>query len=590
MVETSSNLLPNGQFEDGTTGWTIDPVYNSSITTSSGTKYLTCTVASTSASAVEDKFTKVEVDLTSITPGVDRVLFFVVRSSYYANDSSVSLTGRVHWTHPDSSPAGDAEIYSNSKGYFYGQFHTYQSGTDRVLKELQFGLSNANHKNDYFKLSNCFVVDLTDMFGAGNEPPTDWCVGMFSISESTFSLSEYVPPVDAASVDYTYNSIVLTFITPVGADSVGYTVNDSSVERATVITSPYSFPTVYQDAKYTIRLFSKLDGVYNKLEPKVFEFTTPSIPKSDAEEKRLYKLLRLLQRHFQCEEKADRYVFKYYFEFIFHNPNVVLTDAGLAGFRALIDKWVAYWAEIGLVNLGELEKTDRFDELVTDLSTAFSEIDVRFSYASTTHSVTFNLPNWKYITISGAYFCKDIIDYATDTGVAVVNILSRVSVRSDYWEDASEVYSLENDPDLKLSQLNMCQCGENATFHVDGETLTIGGSGALVGMTTITAVDTVYNMWEKIWGLGWNPIVIGADIDGFPDNCFTAVNTLGNTFVYLRPSSGSVTFGSGDWIAPGASRSYPVTIYTDNLAMRAKTFTSPYISVTFKPLSEWDGS
>lgn len=283
-----------------------------------------------------------------------------------------------------------------------------------------------------------------------------------------------------------------------------------------------------------------------------------------------YDLLRRLQRNFRCTNSGDRMYLYNFFGEIFNDPSVEITEEVYNAFCNQMDSDAALYAEKGLTKLQDIYSDDSFGESFQILQNSFASLGIGLEKWSDGWSgkLIFTLP-------SGVV--KELNDYQ---GLSTSYLCTRTGAEYVYARQMMPYYDFEGEPILDLSTINTNVSGYGTYWEYDeAGTLEISGQGSLVDS-------------ELFYNLGIRSViqnaVIGAGVDRLMKNSLYFPNTNMN-FVFLHGSADAIQI---DQYVSGTSTSetvsYYYNVYTDCDAIKQAAF-QPNISVTFHPLSEWDG-
>lgn len=134
----------------------------------------------------------------------DHVYIFIVDNSAEI-DKSVTRKG-IHWNYSFSIPIayGSNVSYVRGRNYFINTCKETQTG---IKPSIWYAISGVT-------LSNLMLIDLTQMFGSGNEPTLEECKQIFSADYYPYSeptiISSQTDRVDVASADGTTSQQITT--------------------------------------------------------------------------------------------------------------------------------------------------------------------------------------------------------------------------------------------------------------------------------------------------------------------------------------------------------------------------------------------
>jgi len=169
-----TNIVQNGNFASGTSGWSAAGV-TATVTINNGT--LNITGSGTSTTVVAE-----QVQINSITPLIGHKVYGKIRFRV-TNSNCTNIGYQI-----DGSSGGTNNYFVNVTNPV--QNNWYQSsgiatvGSDftgnvrLVLLHIYADAATANGK--VMEVQQVLVIDLTSLFGAGNEPTTQQCDEMFS--------------------------------------------------------------------------------------------------------------------------------------------------------------------------------------------------------------------------------------------------------------------------------------------------------------------------------------------------------------------------------------------------------------------------
>lgn len=207
-----NQLVQNGNFANGTTNW---QTVNGSAEVSSGVLTFTCTSANTNSSIRQNNDSKYK----------NTHKFFVSGMVKPSVTRSVSIYLSGHWI---TAQNVDANIWHNIKGIVNG------TGSNGEFGVYPFPATPA--VNDTCDIKNINVIDLTKMFGAGNEP-------------STVEEFEALYPLDY----YDYNAGTLINNNTSAIETTGFNQWDEEWEIGEILSSNgtnYSSTTIWRSKNY----------------------------------------------------------------------------------------------------------------------------------------------------------------------------------------------------------------------------------------------------------------------------------------------------------------------------------------------------
>ena len=179
-----TNLITNGSLASSTTGWTMHTVYD--VVQNDG--YVNITNGSNTSSSTTGVFPNYQL-FTSVsgnTAASNQYLYVQAKVQgkatnkyqgcvylrYYKNGST---TASWYYTTPVDGNSGAA---LNDGGWhtLSALVQTYYSSSDyRSYDRIAFGISTTNTIGDSASFRDIIVLNLTDIFGSGNEPTKAWC-------------------------------------------------------------------------------------------------------------------------------------------------------------------------------------------------------------------------------------------------------------------------------------------------------------------------------------------------------------------------------------------------------------------------------
>lgn len=160
-----ANLVKNGGFESGTTNWTVNSIVTAEVNDTGGindSKYIKITPASTWG----------PVKSNDITVPVNHVIY----SSAYYRKSGGGTSKFVFYDITNSAFAISGSDSFSDDTTTWTRISIYGSNTSsNVLNTIIYGASSTYVEGMYTEWDNVLTVDLTETFGAGNEPTKEWC-------------------------------------------------------------------------------------------------------------------------------------------------------------------------------------------------------------------------------------------------------------------------------------------------------------------------------------------------------------------------------------------------------------------------------
>ena len=185
ITRTASNLISNGSLAQNTTGWTIDSKYNKTQNDGYITLITNSTVSTSETSLVPCYQSFEEISGSNINT---RQIYYCqakikgksTNSSYpclytnnYANGSN---TATYNYTTSIDGLSGtqlnDGEWHTLSR---QAQTYNVQAVGYWTTNEIGFGLYPTNASNNEMSIKDIIIINLTAIFGGGNEPTKAWC-------------------------------------------------------------------------------------------------------------------------------------------------------------------------------------------------------------------------------------------------------------------------------------------------------------------------------------------------------------------------------------------------------------------------------
>lgn len=296
-----------------------------------------------------------------------------------------------------------------------------------------------------------------------------------------------------------------------------------------------------------------------------------------------YLLLRQLQRDISCTWKGDRMAALTYFGAVFKDPTVVLTYAVYLQFSALMAEGIEYCAAAGLYELDNiLNDSTAKDKFMTPIKTTFAAIGCTVNDTDiASGELIITTPGGTAYQIHGNRF---------DGLGENEHLCSRLGCTDEYWDAIKRVYAMENEPLLSIEDIEHRRCGDNATWTISGNVISISGTGAVLGGQRNSLVKhfCLFNMTNLAEAA--TTIVLGAGIDTLGAYSMDLADSM--TLVCLRAADDPMTFEDA-WMGvlptvDTKASAMSMVIYTDNLALRSYSFPSK-VTVTWHTLSEWEG-
>ena len=297
-----------------------------------------------------------------------------------------------------------------------------------------------------------------------------------------------------------------------------------------------------------------------------------------------YLLLRQLQRDISCDWMGDRMAALAYFGAVFKDPTVVVTYPVYQRFSELMGEGMEYCAAKDLKSLDVIidDKT-AMDKFMSPIKAAFADIgctvDDRNIYQG---ELIITAPGGTAYQIHGGRFSGSGHDE---------RLRSRLRCTDAYWDEIRHTYGMGREPLLSIEDIEHRRCGENATWTVSGDVISISGTGAVLGGRKVALTGghfCLFNMTNLAEAA--TTIVLGAGIDTLKAYSMDLADSM--TLVCLRAADDPMTFEDA-WtgvppIADMKTSAMSMVIYTDNLALRSYSFPSK-VTVTWHSLSEWEG-
>ena len=184
-----ANLITNGNLDTNTTGWSYNSSYYD-IDQSNG--YLTITVKSgvdTSGTSTQAFYQNLSPEPTGTeeqTEADDQIIYFQAEikgarnnsgyprlyTRYFIKDSTTaSTTGLSAMVDIDTGQSITEETFKNDSWHTIGIYvHTRSANSYARSNSVRFGISPTNKPGDTMSIRNVKVINLTNVFGHGNEP------------------------------------------------------------------------------------------------------------------------------------------------------------------------------------------------------------------------------------------------------------------------------------------------------------------------------------------------------------------------------------------------------------------------------------
>ena len=588
MIYTGTNLVTNGSFDNGTTGWQWGNVYNAAIETPSGTSdpRLKAVLIEDQAPPLEDTKVYQTCSIAQSTSDTSRHRYFV-HFKTTGDSRKVKISYRIDYPASEDPPSYVIALKTDDNGintYALMSMRTPSGNYPVTITELSVGLSPASKANTFVTIDDIIVIDLTDIFGS-TIPPASWVSKRYTLSGDTVSIPQYVAPVAGLKATSVGTNIITLGWT--ARENATYKIHRDGLPAftdTTISTNTFTDTNLYQATYYTYYVTVIVDGVES--DPVDISVTTYADQKPASSGQYAYRLLRVLQRHMRCDFEQDRVALLNVAGWMFNNPNVIITESAYNQFIEYLDQDIGIIAEKDLYNVYDIVNDDSFSSINTLLKKAFASIGI--TVTSDLTSYTFTLPNGDSRELLGSAYSTD------SAGVLTLNMTSRTGVTDSYWLDIKHIYFLTDEEVLSTDDLTYDTCGDGTTWEWDGtnNVLTISGIGSIFGNTTSTADDT--DFWTRLgMGIGSNAetVVIGAGVNSIGDSCFSSLKTSGVSYVCMQPENMTVALGT-NWVGKhvsGSKSAGSATIYTDNLDIKNYDYSSYNFNATIKPLSEWGG-
>ena len=257
-VLQQSNILVNGSLGTNTNGWTAPNSSAVTVTQQSGYINLKCLTTATgtygfyqlfnpiqgsTASTRQVLYCQAQVRAPSTNTSYPRVYL-----RYYQNDSTtVSYTNfsAINGASGTALNTGnwitlsvDVQTYSSSTGNYFS--------FDRIAVGI-----NDNTTNDTMDVRNIMIVNLTQAFGAGNEPDKTWCdqnLSFFERELSILTLNKSVSNTPVVNAGYISSGtagnsdIKLTAKMPmIAAATINTSSSDQTIAAGTYLTGMQTF-------------------------------------------------------------------------------------------------------------------------------------------------------------------------------------------------------------------------------------------------------------------------------------------------------------------------------------------------------------
>lgn len=166
---TATNLITNGSFENGLTGWTSDKVdiVNDAYHGNNSLRF---------------NYSNTEKDYTAMTTQTLSIKSPILNHKYYGSlmfkSSSTfnTVDDRYEWYYDDIHQAVLKFSHKKIKTLKWTRLSTVTEITSNTYLSNNWEIRNFEKgANDYSYSDALILIDLTETFGAGNEPNKEWC-------------------------------------------------------------------------------------------------------------------------------------------------------------------------------------------------------------------------------------------------------------------------------------------------------------------------------------------------------------------------------------------------------------------------------
>jgi hypothetical protein len=162
---TLTNMLTNGSFENGTTGWTVNTSTTKVETVGAGGKY-------------DSKYVKITPESTwDFLKSSDITILAnhkVYMSGYYRKIGGGSSTMSIYDLTNDKR-LGSIGFTNDVSTWSRVSIYSTNSTSITKYNVLVYGASSTYTVGMYSEWDNIMLIDLTESFGSGNEPDKEWC-------------------------------------------------------------------------------------------------------------------------------------------------------------------------------------------------------------------------------------------------------------------------------------------------------------------------------------------------------------------------------------------------------------------------------
>ena len=197
---TATNLVANGSFEDGESGWikrtetqTILEIDNSKSRSGNSSAKLTSPLDNNSI-GLTSKYNAILNHVYYALAYVNPYNFehnITIRIGY-PSDSDTNGT-KVWGAYMGNDPIGVTKSASFSRTSYLYTFNKQTAkfendGTSFNMITIWNNTNKPTNVDEYFNVDDVLVIDLTETFGAGNEPSKEWCDENISYFDGTTTI------------------------------------------------------------------------------------------------------------------------------------------------------------------------------------------------------------------------------------------------------------------------------------------------------------------------------------------------------------------------------------------------------------------
>ena len=180
ITRTASNIISNGSLAQNTTGWTINSKYNKTQNNGYITLVTNNTIDTSETSLVpcyqsfegisgsnintrQIYYCQAKIKGKSANSSYPRVYTQIGSGNYGYASSIDGLSG---------TQLNDGEWHTVSR---HAQTYNVQTGGYWTTDAIGFGLYPTNASNNEMSIKDIIIINLTTIFGGGNEPQKNWC-------------------------------------------------------------------------------------------------------------------------------------------------------------------------------------------------------------------------------------------------------------------------------------------------------------------------------------------------------------------------------------------------------------------------------